>query len=391
MKFSIFLTISVLYLATIKTTKLNNFLDNNPANNIGTGQTSLVGNPAFNNNQNMALSANINNNPFLNTQSFQAYPQTASFYPQPAYNNFNAFNYGYNNLNNNPVNIANQTGPNGSVISDPKYLNNQSYPTQSYPNSQYQNTQAFPNNQPYQNAMSPFQTFQNNIYPMSNYRFMTQPQPLTTTPIQGTPIAAPFNNQVPNMPPPVAPQINPNMMNGQYVPTNVKATEDNVYFNTVMFYVGKIAEQYNETKDKDMRKRMNGILGEGFPEESRLAALQQRENKSIWNPILAMPTQLYRNCIYPSSKVNYSKFCNNSYFGVKNKNSSCLYSFCQVCCDHLSFIYDNAARTSYIGELLRFRDPQSLDFMSKSIDYNTIANCKTECKVKFNKNRKHIL
>jgi hypothetical protein len=154
------------------------------------------------------------------------------------------------------------------------------------------------------------------------------------------------------------------------------ASNDDGFYKDVTYYVLKIAEQYNTSSTK----KNNGILPDGALKHNKEAALKQREDRTIWNPILSMPTQLYKNCIYPSSKVNYTKFCKNSYLGVPDKLSSCLHSFCQVCCDHLGFIFESAA-SSFIGESLKLKEQQGINGMKQLINNVTIDSCKSECKV----------
>jgi hypothetical protein len=58
-----------------------------------------------------------------------------------------------------------------------------------------------------------------------------------------------------------------------------------------------------------------------------------------------------------------------------------LYNFCQVCCDHLVFVYKNAADKNVIGELLQFNQEQGLTALMHNIDPSVITQCKAECKV----------
>jgi hypothetical protein len=59
---------------------------------------------------------------------------------------------------------------------------------------------------------------------------------------------------------------------------------------------------------------------------------------------------------------------------------ACLYNFCEVCCDHLVFVYQNAAEKNLIGELLQLNQEQGIKSIKTIIDNTTIHNCKVECK-----------
>jgi hypothetical protein len=62
-------------------------------------------------------------------------------------------------------------------------------------------------------------------------------------------------------------------------------------------------------------------------------------------------------------------------------NKGCHHNFCQVCCDHLIFVYKNAADKNIIGELLDFTSEKGFKAILGNVDINTINKCKAECKV----------
>jgi hypothetical protein len=183
------------------------------------------------------------------------------------------------------------------------------------------------------------------------------PSTATITPNQLAP------NGLPNSPTPQAPVSNP----------------DEIFYKTITDNILEIAGRYN--KSSPLKKKQNGVLPDGALKQNREAALKQREDRTIWNPILSLPTKLYKYCIYPPSKVGYPRFCKNSYLTFPEKMSSCQYSFCQVCCDHLGYIFEYGANTSKVAEALKLKDQQGLNGMKQLIDHATIDACKTECKV----------
>ena len=70
------------------------------------------------------------------------------------------------------------------------------------------------------------------------------------------------------------------------------------------------------------KKKLAGVLPEGFSQETIQKALRSRNDKKKWRQLLGIPTELYRACLYPLAKINYYKWCNNSFFGAKNKAES---------------------------------------------------------------------
>jgi len=102
--------------------------------------------------------------------------------------------------------------------------------------------------------------------------------------------------------------------------------------------------------------------------------------KKKWFPVLGLPTEIYRTCLFPMAKVNYVKWCKNSFFGAKTKGDNCLYNFCQVCCDHLKFIYQNAAEKNIIGDLLQLNQESGIKNIKALIDSTGVQKCKIQCK-----------
>ena len=80
-------------------------------------------------------------------------------------------------------------------------------------------------------------------------------------------------------------------------------------------YISELSQQYLKTTDMNAKRKITGQLPDTYPELMRNKAKEMREDKKIWNPILDKPTEIYRMCLYPTAKVNYSKWCQNSFFG----------------------------------------------------------------------------
>jgi len=86
--------------------------------------------------------------------------------------------------------------------------------------------------------------------------------------------------------------------------------------------IKKFAEEKSKTSNIDAKRRLIGILPEGYPQETVERAAKIRKDRKRWNKVMMIPTELYRVCIYPSARVNYEKWCNNVFVGAKTKIAS---------------------------------------------------------------------
>jgi hypothetical protein len=80
-------------------------------------------------------------------------------------------------------------------------------------------------------------------------------------------------------------------------------------------YINELSQQYMKTTDMNAKRKLTGQLPETYPESIIKEAKRMREDKHIWNFILDKPTEIYRTCLYPTAKVNYNKWCKNSFPG----------------------------------------------------------------------------
>ena len=104
-------------------------------------------------------------------------------------------------------------------------------------------------------------------------------------------------------------------------PDKIDNPSDGV-FNRIQNYIIKISEHFMKSSDIMAKRKNSGILPDSFPEEMKKRAEATREDKKLWNPLLNKPTDLYRMCLYPFAKVNYAKWCNNTFLGAKKKLDS---------------------------------------------------------------------
>jgi len=144
---------------------------------------------------------------------------------------------------------------------------------------------------------------------VKSYRNSKQPSTITEP-------AEPSVNPEPSVKPETT--VNPETPVNPELPVN---PSDAVH-SRITDYIKSLAEAKMKSSNILAKKKISGVLPEGFPKEIIKKALETRNNKSTWRPILGLPTEIYRICLYPSAKVNYNKWCNNSFFGTKNKSDS---------------------------------------------------------------------
>lgn len=100
------------------------------------------------------------------------------------------------------------------------------------------------------------------------------------------------------------------------------ANPSDAVFKRITENIFNLAEQKMKSTDIMAKKKLAGVLPEGFSQETIQKALRTRNDKKKWRQLLGIPTELYRVCLYPLAKINYYKWCNNSFFGAKNKAES---------------------------------------------------------------------
>lgn len=95
--------------------------------------------------------------------------------------------------------------------------------------------------------------------------------------------------------------------------------EDSDVYKEIQGLIKKYSEQKMKNSNIEVKRRLIGILPEGYPKEVVERALKIRKDRKRWNKFMMIPTELYRMCIYPSARVNYEKWCNNVFMGAKTK------------------------------------------------------------------------
>jgi len=106
---------------------------------------------------------------------------------------------------------------------------------------------------------------------------------------------------------------------------DAQSTPSDAVYKRIVGYIYSIAEDSMKSSDLLKKKKLSGSLPEGYPASTRRLALKTRDDIAKWRKTLGLPTDLYRVCVYSNSAINYSKWCNNNFFGSRNKRDSILY------------------------------------------------------------------
>ena len=113
------------------------------------------------------------------------------------------------------------------------------------------------------------------------------------------------------------------ILNISYASVNANDLKvDSDMYLEVQGLIKKFAEMKSQTSNIEVKRRLIGILPEGYPQETVDRALKIRKDRKKWNRVMMIPTELYRMCIYPFARVNYEKWCNNVFLGAKTKITS---------------------------------------------------------------------
>lgn len=81
----------------------------------------------------------------------------------------------------------------------------------------------------------------------------------------------------------------------------------------VRLLIKEISNKRLKSEDLNIKKKLAGVLPEGYPEEMVKNAKKMRYDKKLWSPLMSFPTEVWRFCLFPLFKVNYQKFCRNQY------------------------------------------------------------------------------
>lgn len=146
-------------------------------------------------------------------------------------------------------------------------------------------------------------------------------------------------------------------------------------------YMKDYASELVKSTNIYIKKINNGILPEEYPEKIRQKARKSRYDHSKWDPIMLYPTALWRTCIYPTFKINYTTWCRHT-FGVtqsKLRLNGCLNNYCNVCCGNLPYIYRDITNKHSIPVKLGLSKQRGLLALKSIIRPEESEQCRAEC------------
>ena len=161
--------------------------------------------------------------------------------------------------------------------------------------------------------------------------------------------------------------------------TNNKTTpiEPDKELETIRSYMIDYANELMEHPNMQRKKIDNGQLPEQYPFGLRQKAQKIHYNYKQWFSIMLYPISLFKMCIYPTFKVNYVSWCYHTFGLLRSsfKLNNCLNNYCNVCCDHLQFIYTDITNNNEIPIKLGL----STDVINSVITPSLIDKCSNEC------------
>ena len=87
----------------------------------------------------------------------------------------------------------------------------------------------------------------------------------------------------------------------------------NPFMTRFLFNMKEIATKRLKSDNLYQKRLQSGILPEGFPKSMSIEAKKFRENKNNWKQLMAIPTEVWRGCVYPHNKMNYINWCRSLY------------------------------------------------------------------------------
>jgi hypothetical protein len=158
--------------------------------------------------------------------------------------------------------------------------------------------------------------------------------------------------------------------------------KDDMVLDRIRKYIYEYADKIAKKSDIKQKRKANGQLPDSFPRVMVENAKKVRQNHAYWMKILAMPTEIYRICVYPEYmfKLNIMKWCEQKYgTQTKKKLASCKNTFCTVCCDHLRLILKNQAEKQILGEMLLLKNNPGYAKILKVLNDHDIKKCRRTC------------
>jgi hypothetical protein len=156
--------------------------------------------------------------------------------------------------------------------------------------------------------------------------------------------------------------------------------KSDTFYQKITEKILELAKKISNNADFIKKQKAAGVLV-GYPKPMIKNARINRDRKERFIGIMGYPTELYKFCVNPFAKVNYSKWCRHTYSAAEKKTTNCDYSFCAFCCDNLPFIYMNQAEKTELGEKLDLRSDEGKKLIKDTLDASEINACKSVCQV----------
>lgn len=162
------------------------------------------------------------------------------------------------------------------------------------------------------------------------------------------------------------------------------AISGEVVYNRIRSIIQSLAKVSMSKSNLSIKKKLVGALSDAYPKNLIEIAKKKHYDKERWKGIMAMPTKLYKFCIYPSYTLNYSKWCEERYATKsQQKLVNCRNTFCNVCCDNIQIMLRNQADNNVIGDLLGLAKASGFKLILTAATTQEIHNCKKDCAAEY--------
>ena len=156
----------------------------------------------------------------------------------------------------------------------------------------------------------------------------------------------------------------------------------------IQFWAGESMKM----SDIKRKKILNGILPSGTVDEMVANASKVHTDRSQWNKIMELPTEIWSFCVYPKYELNAMKWCERQY-AIKHTDKvlDCKYNNCLVCCNMSPNILKGMANKGHMGRSLMMNEESGYRKINRAVNFEDINNCRKKCKEVYPINLPNIL
>ena len=117
-----------------------------------------------------------------------------------------------------------------------------------------------------------------------------------------------------------------NLKSNTFLKSNLKLKIDsNSILDRVRGLIREISNQHLKSASLSIKKKIAGVLPEGYPQEMIDNAKKMRHNKKIWSSLMSFPTEVWRFCLFPNFKVNYKNWCMSQFPTGTKDEQNCIF------------------------------------------------------------------